>query len=213
MWAALKSPLLIGADLRELNAAALTILNNPAVISINQDPLGRSAVQIRRDFDLKKDEFGVGEAQVWSGHLAGGDQVVIFLNACGEDLNMESTLSEIFYHDGPNGLAPQVQEKWIVYDLWGNRMDSETAQKILDASNPEAASTLFKDVDWYNSTEIPYKQGLQDKDARLLGKKIGTISPKGSLKLKVKKHSVQMLRLVSENGSGLKRYNSVKDEL
>ena len=34
MWAALKSPLLIGADLRHLDAAALRILNNPAIIAV-----------------------------------------------------------------------------------------------------------------------------------------------------------------------------------
>jgi alpha-galactosidase len=49
MWSALKSPLLIGTDLRDLTGPALTILNNPAVIAINQDPLSRSAVQILRD--------------------------------------------------------------------------------------------------------------------------------------------------------------------
>ena len=35
MWAALKSPLLIGADLRELSTQTLSILNNPAVIAVS----------------------------------------------------------------------------------------------------------------------------------------------------------------------------------
>ena len=127
MWSALKSPLLISTDLRDLTAPALTILNNPAVIAINQDPLSRSAVQNRRDLNVKKDQHGIGKAQVWSGHLAGGDQVVVFFNAADEDLNMEASLIELFYHEGPNGHAPQVKETWGIYDLWGDRMENGVA--------------------------------------------------------------------------------------
>jgi alpha-galactosidase len=155
----------------------------------------------------------MGEAQVWSGHLAGGDQVVVFLNASDEDLDMIATLAEVFYHEGPNGHAPQVKETWEIYDLWGDRMDNNVAQKILDATNPSVAEKLSRDAGWYNSTEIPYKQELRGLDPRLLGKKVGTISPGGSLKAKVKRHSVEMFRLTSENSEKLKRYSYVKDEL
>jgi alpha-galactosidase len=213
MWSALKSPLIISTDLRDLTAPALTILNNPAVIAINQDPLSRPAVQIRRDLNVKKDQYGVGEAQVWSGHLAGGDQVVVFFNAADEDLNMEASLTEIFYHEGPNGHAPQVKEVWEIYDLWGDRMEDSVAQKILDAPTPSKANKLFEAAGWYNSTAVPYKQGLNYRDPRLLGKKVGTIVPGGLLKAKVKRHSAEMFRLISENGKNLKRYNYVKDEL
>lgn len=213
MWSALKSPLLIGTDLRDLTAPALTILNNPAVIAINQDPLGRSAVQIRRDVSVKKDQYGMGEAQVWSGHLASGDQVVVFLNAADEDLDMVATLAEIFYHEGPNGHARQVKETWEVHDLWGDRMDNNVAQKILDAVDHSIAEALSRDARWYNSSEISYKQGLRDQDPRLLGKKVSTINPGGSLKAKVKRHSAEMFRLISENSGKLKRYSYVKDEL
>jgi alpha-galactosidase len=67
MWAALKSPLLIGADLRTLSAQALSILNNPAVIAISQDPLGRSAARIFRNQNVKKDKYGQGQVQIWTG--------------------------------------------------------------------------------------------------------------------------------------------------
>jgi alpha-galactosidase len=64
MWAALKSPLLIGADLRELSAQTLSILNNPAVIAVNQDPLGKSAHRISRNLNVPKDKYGQGGTQV-----------------------------------------------------------------------------------------------------------------------------------------------------
>ncbi len=55
MWAALKSPLLIGADIRELSPEALSILNNPAVIALSQDPAGRPATRVFRDQNVPKD--------------------------------------------------------------------------------------------------------------------------------------------------------------
>lgn len=118
MWAILKSPLLIGADVRNLPPLAMTILNNPAIIAINQDPLGRGAHRLKLDTNVKKDKYGVGEAHVWAGPLANGDQVVAFLNAADEDLDMDIELDEIFVGDGPGGSAPQCKQTWVVYDLW-----------------------------------------------------------------------------------------------
>lgn len=211
MWAAVKSPLLMGNDLRVLSAKSLTILNNPAVIAISQDPDGRSASRIRRDFDIAEDKYGIGETHVWSGSLYGGDQVVILLNAGGEDKEMSATLAEIFLHDGPEGSAPQVKETWELYDLWANRMAEEVAQKVLDAPVDEAVK-LLKDAHWYNATTLSYKEGLKKGDKRLLGKKIGKITPGGTLTAMVKSHSAEMFRLRSE-GSGGKRKVHAKEEL
>jgi hypothetical protein len=85
-------------------------------------------------------------------------------------------------------------------------------QRILSASSSKA-NMLLKKANWYNSTEIPYSQGLKDLDSRLLGKKVQTIRPGGSLKVTVRRHSAEMFRLTSENNKNLKRYNYVKDEL
>jgi alpha-galactosidase len=201
----------MGNDLRHLSAASLTILNNPAVIAISQDPEGRSVARVRRELNVAKDKYGVGEIQVWSGSLYGGDQVVILLNAAGEDARISASLEEIFLHDGPEGSAPQVKEEWEVYDLWANRMDNAVAKKILDAP-AEKLTSLFMEVDWYNSTKVPYKDGLKNGDPRLLGKKISKISPGGSLTAKVKRHSAEMYRLRSV-GSGGKRKVHAKEEL
>ena len=35
-----KAPLIIGSDVRNISAASLSILTNPEVIAVNQDPLG-----------------------------------------------------------------------------------------------------------------------------------------------------------------------------
>jgi hypothetical protein len=40
LWSISKAPLIIGCDVRKISAAALSILTNPEVIAVNQDPLG-----------------------------------------------------------------------------------------------------------------------------------------------------------------------------
>ncbi|RDW62828.1 hypothetical protein BP5796_11130 [Coleophoma crateriformis] len=207
LWAALNSPLLMGNDLRTLTASALSILNNPAVIAISQDPLAKSAIRIKRDVNVKKDEYGVGEAQIWSGKLFGGDQVVIFLNAADEDLEMKASLEEIFIRE--TGKAPQAQEDWEVHDLWANRMSDAVAQKIIDS--PEQYATILSGIDWYNSTVIPYKEGIEKGDKRLLGKRIETLKARTMFVKTVKRHSAQMYRLRSSD-RGAKKENLPSDD-
>lgn len=213
MWAALNSPLLMGNDLRKLSASAYTILNNPAVIAVNQDPLGKPCIRIQRNKNVAKDRWGMGETQVWSGRLYGGDKVVVFLNAAGEDVQMSATLEEIFIQE--TGKAPQVEETWTAFDLWGNRMANDVAQRILD--NPTTASTIFREVDWYNSTAQSYKDGIEKGDPRLMGKKFAVIKAHGSLSVKVKAHSAEMFRLRNmekdTSGEDVVRDDAEKDEL
>lgn len=207
MWAALKSPLLMGADIRKLDAKSLTILNNPAVIALNQDPLGKAVHLIEKNLNVKKDRYGEGETHIWSGRLYGNDQVVIFLNAADEDIEMSSTIIDIFVGEGPEGSAWQTKEQYDVHDLWADRMEDATAKKIL------TAKTTSK-IDWYNATEISYKDGIMNGDARLLGKKVGTLSPKNDvLKAKVPRHGVKAYRLRNTSGGSKNRYSTSKDEL
>lgn len=207
MWAALKSPLLIGTDLRELTASTLTILNNPAVIAVNQDPIGKAVSLVRQDFDVKKDKYGQGEIQVWSGPLFPNDQLVILFNAATETMTMETDLNEIFLHEGPEGSAPQVKYEYEVHDLWADRMGDEQAQKILDGDEPQFVEN------WYNSIETSYKDGLISGDERLLGRKIGKLSPKSPrLEADIPRHSLKMYRL-RPVGDGPARYQLQKQEL
>ncbi|KAL3463718.1 glycoside hydrolase superfamily [Aspergillus heterothallicus] len=70
-WAALKSPLIIGADLRTLKKESLDILTNPDIIAINQDPLGKPVHYV--------EEVSVeGSVQIWAGEIKGGNVVLMF---------------------------------------------------------------------------------------------------------------------------------------
>lgn len=203
----------MGNDLRELSAKDLSILNNPAIIALNQDPLGRSVVRIRRDQDAgKKDRYAIGEIQVWSGALAGGDQVVVLLNVADEDLDISVGLDEIFIFDGPGGSAPQVKQAWDVYDLWADRMDDKLAQQVLDADT-ETARKLLNRANWYNSTAIPYKDGLKAGDDRLFGRKVDTVKARGTLTKRVRKHASEVYRLKAVGEGGKRREQQHMTEL
>jgi alpha-galactosidase len=71
-WAALKSPLIIGADLSKLSNDSLAVLTNKAVIALNQDALAEPVIY-RQAFSEE------GLFQVWTGKVEGG-YVVLLLN-------------------------------------------------------------------------------------------------------------------------------------
>ncbi|CZS95928.1 uncharacterized protein RCO7_08840 [Rhynchosporium graminicola] len=179
----------MGDDLHTLSPTALSILNHPAAIAVNQDPKGRSVYLVHHEKDAAPDIFGLSSIQVWTGTLYGGDQIVFLLNAGGKDTKISASLEEIFTHDRPEGSAPQVKEEW------------ETAE-------PEK---LFKDAKVYNGTEHSYKEDLKNNDSRLLGKKIGEIAAGGSWAAKVNKHSAEMFRLRSVDSGGKREIHSKKE--
>lgn len=219
LWAALKSPLFLGNDLRDMPASALTIINNPAILALSQDPHGRSITRVRRTVEgVAKDEWGMGETHVWSGYLQNGDEVVIMLNAGAEDLEMEISLAEIFTSFGPGGSAPQVQYDWAIHDLWANRMPQETAEALLAAESPEKRESILKEANWYNATDTPYEAGLRDDDPRLFGERIGVVNARGVLKAPVASHSARVFRLrrISRDGDTFKAKSidrATKEEL
>jgi len=72
LWAISGAPLLVGADLTTLTPDTLSLLTNPAVLAVDQDPLGLQGVLIAEP---------VKGAQVWSKPLAKpGSRAVVLLN-------------------------------------------------------------------------------------------------------------------------------------
>ncbi|PYH99803.1 putative alpha-galactosidase D [Aspergillus ellipticus CBS 707.79] len=91
LWAILKSPLIIGAALRDevtfINDASLAILKNTDVISYNQDSLGES-VSLRRRWT--EDAY-----EVWSGPLSNGRTVAALINWQNESRDLTLDLPDI----------------------------------------------------------------------------------------------------------------------
>jgi len=73
LWAMLESPLLVGADVRALDADSLATLTNAEVIAVNQDPAGHAAEKVGEQGER-------GELQVWAKEMADGSWVVALLN-------------------------------------------------------------------------------------------------------------------------------------
>jgi alpha-galactosidase len=203
----------LGHDLRVTDPKTLTIVNNPAILALSQDPMSRPALLVQRDVNVPKDKYGVGETQVWSGSLAYGDHVVILLNMAGGQQTISVSLEEIFVRDGAGGIAPQIYHDWDVYDLWADRMSDKDAESILGATDQMARDLVFQRLNWYNSTEIPFSEGLKTRDARLMGKKVSLIHAQGTFEIDVPQHAARVFRLHNVNDSDMKRRVAIKDEL
>lgn len=197
MWAAMKSPLIIGTDLSNIEPEYLSIYLNAAVIAINQDPLGEAINLV-----WKEKEIGTETIQVslWSGNLANGDQIVALINADNLERRVKVKLVDIFV-DSPRRAR---QCSWDVHDLWGSSsLDASDAHNLM-IDRTTAPSK------YYNSSAKSYAKGLADHDPRLIGDKIATVSPGDELLVSIPAHGIGFYRLkpgVQEQVKSLPRRN------
>jgi alpha-galactosidase len=208
MWAAIKSPLIMGNKLDQLSVEDYQILTNPAILALSQDPVG-SAVQRRVVKQVEpKDEYGFGEVQIWSGQLYGGDYVVIFLNAANDTQDVEVPLWQVF------GLitAAQAEEDWATYDLWAENVtiSADVASMVLNGTMELSSSSTDGTLQgYYNATEMSWEAGIMANDTRLLGSYAGMVSAGATVQASVDSHDVKAWRFRSM-GKGASRK---RDEL
>ncbi|KAG9247093.1 glycoside hydrolase family 27 protein [Calycina marina] len=200
MWAAVKSPLILGNDLRIVPAADLSIISNAAVIAINQDPNGSSAARRWKYATNGTDANGRAEIQMWSGTLmstTGGDYydfVVLLINGNNVETVLNATLADIFVDFGAGGTADEVKIPWEVRDLWANRMSTTEAQAIISA-NGTAGYNGTNVQTRYNATQTSYAEGLAAADELLLGNVTTTIQPSGTVSATIAPHGAAIFRL------------------
>ena len=105
LWCLVKSPLILGNDLRNISADTLAILTNDEVIAINQDPLGVQGHQVANSsaFD------------VWAGPLSDGSIAVVLFNR-----NDSATAASITARWADIGLPEGA--KATVRDLWAHEV-------------------------------------------------------------------------------------------
>ena len=200
MWAAIKSPLIMGNKLDQLSAEDYGILTNPAVLAISQDPAGSAiARRVVRQVDAK-DEYGFGEIQIWSGGLDNGDQVVAFINAANDTQTISSSLVQIF---GGMRTNENAQSSWEMYDVWGNQtvMNTTMAAGILNGTMEVGNGTSG----YYNATEMSFAEGLEKNDTRLFGTRMGSVSAGGMIEAEVPMHGIAMWRLRKMDSGMMKR--------
>ncbi|KAI8917494.1 alpha-galactosidase I from Mortierella Vinacea [Powellomyces hirtus] len=107
LWAVMKSPLILGNDLRTMDKATRTILAAREIVAVNQDPLGVPA-RLVQDWGKRQ--------QVFAGPLVDGHVVVL--------LNRDSVPAKITASFDKIGLTSTTTAR--VRDLW-RRQDIGTA--------------------------------------------------------------------------------------
>lgn len=100
LWSMLASPLLIGCDLSQLDPFTLNLLTNDEVLAVNQDPLGRQAIQVQAN-----DEW-----QIWRKEMEDSAQIVGVFNLTDQPLFIHISMEKL-------GL----EGKWQLRDLWIQR--------------------------------------------------------------------------------------------
>ena len=80
LYALVKTPLYIGADVTTLVGDTLAVYTNAAVIAWNQDALGQPGRRVRRDGDPK--------GELWAGALAGNAGAAVMVNRGADAMNV-----------------------------------------------------------------------------------------------------------------------------
>jgi alpha-galactosidase len=122
LWALQAAPLLIGADMAQLDAFTIDLLSNREVLSVNQDPLGQAAGRIHSE------PWG----EVWARPLADGSVAVGLFNRAPVASEVEVSLGDL----GLSGGLP-------VRDLW-RQTDLGTVTGSFSTTVPRHGAVLVK---------------------------------------------------------------------
>ncbi|KAJ3210488.1 hypothetical protein HDU67_005253 [Dinochytrium kinnereticum] len=142
IWSALKSPLLLGNDLRSMTKDTVDIITNEEVIAINQDSLGVSAKRVMRTDD---------GLEIWAGPLANGDKILVALNRGSEKVDgFLLGMNLIFGSKGGKFLKQSVKAR----DLW-KKTDTYMYAKALQIGEINAHDVVMLRISkaptpWYH---------------------------------------------------------------
>ena len=130
LWCLVKSPLILGNDIRNMSAATLAILTNDEVIALNQDPLGVQGHMVKTS--------ATGQ-EVWAGPLADGSVGVVLFNR-NDTLSQRMTVRWADVGLSANATA-------VVRDLWSHKDIGQVAGEwtSTDAIRPHASVTVRLD--------------------------------------------------------------------
>jgi alpha-galactosidase len=99
LWALQAAPLLIGADMSQIDDWTIDLLGNREVLAINQDPLGRAAGRVWAD----------NWTQVWARELADGTHAVGLFNRGPVDAPMTVKFADLSVSNGSPVRYPWTQ--------------------------------------------------------------------------------------------------------
>ena len=158
MWAMLAAPMMLGSDPRALSPTSISMLENPWVIAIDQDPLGAQATLLSQS----------GSGQVWVKPLASGARAVALLNRGTSAMTITTTATAI-------GLPKA--NAYFVQDLWAGR--AATTKNAITVVVPPQATELFQ-VAVDNTGITPKLRAKHPTKPRPKRKKLARHRPKPS---------------------------------
>jgi alpha-galactosidase len=142
MWAALKSPLIIGARLYAISKPVLDVLSNKELIAFNQDPVyGASAMPYKWGYTRDGSYDTVHPAEYWTGTSSSGIHVFM-LNTQDRTVKMLAKFSEI------PALKSNASAPYLVHDMWtGKDIGTFTGEYGVDVARHDTAALRITTVD------------------------------------------------------------------
>jgi alpha-galactosidase len=122
LWSMMSAPLILSSDLDKLTPQAIAILSNRAVISVDQDPLGRDATLIRRSPQI----------DVLLKPLKSGEYAIAVLNR-------DSQAARLELHPADLGFAGNAGCRLDARDLWTGDRQSSTSTLRADVAAHDTA--------------------------------------------------------------------------
>lgn len=92
LWAMMAAPLILGNDLRQMSAETLSIISNPEVIAVDQDPLGRQGRRVVQGID----------SDIYAKILTGGRLAVALWNKVNYPLSITLHWSDLGKRRNPS---------------------------------------------------------------------------------------------------------------
>jgi alpha-galactosidase len=123
MWAMVAAPLILGSDPRSLSDADVTMLENPQVIAVDQDPLGIQGALLTL----------TGSIQVWVKPLADGARAVALFNRGTASAQITTTA---------RGVGLPAASQYHLTDLWANT--ASTTAGTITATVPAHGVALYR---------------------------------------------------------------------
>ena len=151
-WTLLKSPLLIGTDLRNATKETIEILTNKDLIKINQDPnVGKSIAPFRWGVNPDYTFNSTHPAEYWTGNSSYG-VVFMIINTLDTPRDMSFNLTESW--------AIRAGRQYRVYDMWSHT-DNGTILRNMTLNLPPhgVAALLLNDAGPEPADLEPYCAG------------------------------------------------------
>ena len=123
MWSILAAPLMISDDLDTMSAASESIVSDPEVIAIDQDPAGVQGTLVA----------SAGNAEVWVKPLSDGSRAVALLNRGPTPLTIGASAA---------GVGLPRAARYTVRDVWAHRTTTTTGSIM--ATVPGDGTMLYR---------------------------------------------------------------------